>query len=112
MKKAVKKYQDAGATTRKNLLGRTIKETYKESNAPSFDEGRKLSSSSYTKEVYRKDGSLARKVERGSANKLFGQDSVSKTTRYNKKGEVKSVKGGSSKDMAYKKGGSIKSKKK
>lgn len=113
MKKSVKKYNNGGETyTRKNILGRTIKETYNESFAPSFDENRRLSSSKYTKEVYRKDGSLARRKEQSAANRSFGQDVVTKRTKFNKQGDVKSVRGGSNKDIAYKKGGSVKSKKK
>jgi len=111
MKKSVKKYNNGGETyTRKNILGRTIKETYKESGAPSFDENRRLGSSKYTKEVYRKDGSLAKRKESDSAHKLFGYDHVSKVTKYDREGNVKSVRGGSSKNIGYKKGGSVKSK--
>lgn len=111
MKKSVKKYNDGGETyTRKNILGRTIKETYKESGAPSFDENRRLGSSKYTKEVYRRDGSLAKVKESDSAYKLFGFDNVRKVTKLNKQGDVKSVRGSSSKNAPYKKGGSVKSK--
>ena len=113
VKKSVKKYNNGGETsTRKNILGQTIKETYSESGAPSFDENRRLTSSKYTKEVYRKDGSLAKRKEQSTANKLFGQDVVTKKIRFNKQGDVKSVRGGSGKDIGYKKGGSVKSKKK
>jgi hypothetical protein len=104
-KGGLKKYEDGGSTTRKNILGQTIKETYSESGAPSFDENRRLGSSKYTKEVYRRDGSLAKVRESDSANKLFGFDNVNKVTKYDREGNVKSFKGSSSKDVPYKKGG-------
>lgn len=104
-KGGLKKYEDGGSTTRKNILGQTIKETYSESGAPSFDENNRLGSSKYTKEVYRRDGSLAKVRESDSAHRLFGYDNVSKVTKYDREGNVKSSKGFSSKDIGYKKGG-------
>jgi hypothetical protein len=104
-KGGLKKYEDGGSTTRKNILGQTIKETYSESGAPSFDENNRLGSSKYTKEVYRRDGSLAKVRESDSAHRLFGYDNVSKVTKYDREGNVKSSKGFSGKDIGYKKGG-------
>lgn len=104
-KGGLKKYEDGGSTTRKNILGQTIKETYKESGAPSFDENNRLGSSKYIKEVYRRDGSLAKVKESDSAHRLFGYDNVSKVTKYDTEGNVKSSKGSSSKGVPYKKGG-------
>jgi hypothetical protein len=101
--------QTGGTYTGKNLLGRTVKKTYKESGAP-YDSDR-LTSSKYSKEVYRKDGSLARKKEVDFANKKSSYNQTSKTTLLDKKGNVKKVKTGSAKNIGYKTGGSVKKKK-
>ena len=109
MKKPIKKYQDTGeVTTRKNLLGRTVKESYSTANLPYDSDLR--ASSKYTKEVFRKDGTLARKKEVSETNRERSYDQVTSKSRYDKMGNLKRTTGSVIKGAGYKKGGSIKSK--
>jgi hypothetical protein len=111
MKKAIKKYQPGGTTTRKNLLGRTIVESVNTSAAPSFSEGNKIATTNRTRQVYRKDGSLLKDKRESEANKPRSYDLTTTKVKYDKQGNVKKTKVSEAKGISYaKKGGSVKSK--